>query len=77
MTLANPNWNWDLIITGYTIFMLAAGYFIGTSISKYSSEKALIAEYRKMEEMRVIINGLLSEISDAVDDVLTVTKELA
>lgn len=81
MTLANPNWNWDLIITLYSIAMFAGGYFICASINKTQRESALINEYRKAEELREIINGLLNEISAGIDeihaDIDAITKDVA
>ena len=69
MTLANPNWNWDLIIFGYTVFIFSAGYYIAATISKSLAERALVKEYEKAEELRTIINGLLNEIDTSIADI--------
>jgi hypothetical protein len=71
MTLANPTWNWDLIIFVYSVLMFSGGYFVAASISKSIHERALVREYEKSEELREVINGLLNEITYGIDEIVS------
>lgn len=69
MTLANPSWNWDLIIFIYTIFVMVCGALIGFMARTSTHKSEMFNELEKSEELRAIINGLLNEF-DEIDKVI-------
>lgn len=66
----------SLYLAIYTVFVTLAGFYMGRAIEKFQAEKRLHLEYRRSEELREVINGLLNEMSLNIEEALTPIDEV-